>query len=200
MKADRMVQFLSISAILFILNGGDNLMNELEVIRLLQRYRHDVANHLQIVHGYLSMGLKERAEEKLREWISLCEQERRLTSLRAPKFALWIFQFNASYNRLHLTYHIHTEQKDLSAFDEEIACLFDKLAQIALEEGEDNELYEAELAVEEQPDGVGFAFSIKGAISDPDEAVRKLHSLGHAEMATAGQDGFAYRFKIPYQP
>ena len=41
-------------------------MDEELAIQIIQRYRHDVLNHLQLVSGYLTIQKPEKAEEKVK--------------------------------------------------------------------------------------------------------------------------------------
>ena len=78
-------------------------MDEELAIQIIQRYRHDVLNHLQLVSGYLTIQKPEKAEEKVNEWIQMIEDERKLTNLDTPKFTLWIFQYSDLYKNFSLT-------------------------------------------------------------------------------------------------
>lgn len=95
-------------------------MQEKEVLDILQNYRHDLMNDLQVVHGYLSMAKAESAKNKLNECLSNYNEERKLLSLGAAKFALWVIQFNKMYDHLHLNYQIHIENKQLHMADEQL--------------------------------------------------------------------------------
>ncbi|WP_170138766.1 Spo0B domain-containing protein [Oceanobacillus chungangensis] len=84
-------------------------MEEKEVVEVLQFYRHDVMNDLQIISGYISMGKLEKVEKKFGELFSFYEEERKLMSIKAPKFILWLIRFNNLYNNFRLTYNIQVE-------------------------------------------------------------------------------------------
>ena len=92
-------------------------MDEKEVVNVLRHYRHDLMNDLQIVYGYLSMGNIESVQKKLSDCLAHYNEERKLMSLGAPKFALWIIRFNSIFNSFHLSYQIHTENKQLHDID-----------------------------------------------------------------------------------
>ncbi|WP_170140736.1 Spo0B domain-containing protein [Oceanobacillus arenosus] len=93
-------------------------MEEKEVVEVLQFYRHDIMNDLQIISGYVSMGKIEKVEQKFEELLSFYEEERKLMSLKAPKFILWIIRFNNLYDNFRLTYNIHLENTQLSMIDD----------------------------------------------------------------------------------
>lgn len=91
-----------------------------QIVQVLQYYRHDLMNHLQIVQGYLSMKKTDKAETKLKETLDYYNEERKLMSLNAPMFMLWLIQFNSAFKNWRITYHIHTEYKDLRIIDEQL--------------------------------------------------------------------------------
>lgn len=93
-------------------------MEEKDVVNVLQHYRHDLMNNLQVVHGYLSMGKIDKVESKVNECIAFFNEERKLMGLNMHKFTLWIIEFNNIYDNLRLTYQVHTENKNLSDYDE----------------------------------------------------------------------------------
>ncbi|WP_249870978.1 Spo0B domain-containing protein [Oceanobacillus saliphilus] len=84
-----------------------------EIIRVLQQYRHDLMNRLQIVQGYMSMGKTEIAEKKLNEVLAYYNEERRLMGLNMPAFMLWILEFDSSFDNFRLKYTIHGEYKNV---------------------------------------------------------------------------------------
>ncbi|WP_085991791.1 Spo0B domain-containing protein [Oceanobacillus senegalensis] len=93
-------------------------MVEIEVVRLLQHYRHDLMNRLQLVQGYLSMGKTEKAASKMNELFSYLNEERKLIGLEAPNFILWLIQFNHSYKNFRMAYTIHIENESLHEYDQ----------------------------------------------------------------------------------
>src|SRR5699024_10459419 len=95
-------------------------MNEKMMIDVLQRTRHDLMNHLQVMHGYLSMDKIGVVKEKLAECIHYYNQERKLINLNAPNFILWVIQFNYNHENVHLNYHIHSDEINLSHMDDQL--------------------------------------------------------------------------------
>lgn len=176
-------------------------MNEQELLCILQKYRHDVVNHIQLIHGYLSMDRPDRAKEKLDEWIQLCEQERRLASLSAPGFALWVIRFDSLYNRLRLEYHIHISNKNLSAHDYEIRRLCEQMLELLLKSGAPEVLHKATLSVEEEGASIHFELSVAGPFNDLPafrEALKKLDTPFETKTAV-NEESARIRFLIPYQ-
>jgi|GEM_PF-1171442 len=176
-------------------------MNEQELLLILQKYRHDVVNHIQLIHGYLTMDRPDRAKEKLDDWIELCEQERRLSSLRAPGFALWVIRFDSLYNRLRLEYHIHIGNMDLSAHDYEIRRLCEQILELILKSGPPEVLHEVTLSIEEEGDSIAFELSVTGPFNDLPtfkETLKKLETPFETETAV-NEETARIRFLIPYQ-
>ena len=152
-------------------------MKEADAVDLLQMYRHDMVNHMQLIHGYLAMNQPERAKQKLNEWISLCEQERRLTSLHAPKFALWVIRCNTIYNRLDLTYHIHSGKKSLSAYDDALKQLCEAITSILYSELPEHTLQKIVLEVDDTKAETLFCFSIIGTFAKDASLLSAIHDL-----------------------
>ncbi|WP_183072689.1 Spo0B domain-containing protein [Oceanobacillus bengalensis] len=124
------------------------MMEELEVVRLLQNYRHDLLNHLQLIQGYLSMGKKDTAESKMTELFSHFEEERKLIQLHAPKFTLWLIHFNHRYDNLRIAYNIHID-RSLSMVDDFILTKCNKIIDLMENYTNPLELYEIQLDIKE---------------------------------------------------
>jgi len=92
-------------------------MEEREILKILQHYRHDIINELQVVQGYLAMGKTDRANIKMNDLFRHFNEERKLMLLNVPNFALWITRFNSIYENYRLVYNIHIEDRDLNALD-----------------------------------------------------------------------------------
>jgi stage 0 sporulation protein B (sporulation initiation phosphotransferase) len=88
-----------------------------DVIQLIRLQRHDLMNELQIVHGYLSMGKIDKVKAKVNQIIEASNQERTLTNLDCPNFALWLIQVNLLHNHIRFTYDIHTDNRNMQVFD-----------------------------------------------------------------------------------
>lgn len=81
-------------------------MDEKETVGLIQKYRHDLMNRLQIVSGYLSMGKVDKAKSNLDDVLKFYEEERKLMRLNADAFMIWVLQFQDKYPSFALTYRI----------------------------------------------------------------------------------------------
>jgi len=98
-----------------------------KMLEVLQHYRHDLMNELQVIQGYLSMGKETIANDKINTLFLHFQEERKLIQLDAPKFALWLIRFNSIYDSRRLTYNIHIKDRNLSRKDE---LLFDYCKQV----------------------------------------------------------------------
>lgn len=95
-------------------------MNDEEMLSILQHYRHDLMNELQVIQGYLTMGKETIANDKINTMFGRFQEERKLIQLDIPKFALWLIRFNSIYDLCRLTYNIHIEDRGLSTKDERL--------------------------------------------------------------------------------
>ncbi|GAB3050283.1 Spo0B domain-containing protein [Virgibacillus ainsalahensis] len=123
-------------------------MNENDVLTLLQRYRHDLMNTFQVVQGYLSMGKTDKVGSKIKENLAYYNEERKLMSLNAPKFILWLIQFNHLYPNLRMTYKIHAENKNLHAADEHLIENCKWVLESFMEASDETEVYEVNLEIQ----------------------------------------------------
>ncbi|MFD1038611.1 Spo0B domain-containing protein [Virgibacillus byunsanensis] len=125
-------------------------MEEKDVIQMLRHYRHDVLNHLQVIHGYLSMGKTEKVQSKIMQTIEYYNEERKLMSLHAPSFVLWLIQFNVVHMNIRLAYHIHIENWNLGAEDIQLVEQCDRIIEQIEKATDTTELYEGSLQIKEK--------------------------------------------------
>lgn len=100
-----------------------------DVVHLIQHYRHDVLNQLQIVQGYIKLNDLKKADSSMDELLQYFDQERKLLSLNIPNVFLWFLQFKIKYNHFSLTYDIDIESKDLQKSDHFIVRKFEQMMQ-----------------------------------------------------------------------
>ncbi|MBP1968791.1 stage 0 sporulation protein B (sporulation initiation phosphotransferase) [Virgibacillus natechei] len=124
-------------------------MESEQTLEVLQYYRHDLMNHLQIVQGYLSIGKAEKAEAKLKESMDHYNEERKLMSLNAPMFILWLIRFNTTYMNLRITYQIHTDNIDLRRIDKQLVEQCQDVITSLVKATDDTELYDLTLELNE---------------------------------------------------
>ncbi|MHA6252128.1 Spo0B domain-containing protein [Oceanobacillus sp. CAU 1775] len=81
-------------------------MKSHDVVKVLQQYRHDILNHVQLIHGYISLRDVEKADISLTNLLEYFQNERDLLNLNMPNTYLWFLQFPKYYNRFKVTYAI----------------------------------------------------------------------------------------------
>lgn len=131
-------------------NGGE-FVEEKEIVALLQDYRHDVLNELQIVKGYLSIGKTDKAEEKLNKWIHQFDEERRLSNLSIPKWMLWLMTTKKRYANIRLYYTIDVKSNlNLTSIDEQLVHHSEQMTDWLYKVGSKNKLYDINIALKEK--------------------------------------------------
>src|SRR5690625_5021502 len=138
-------------------------MEDAEVVKLLQHYRHDLMNHLQIVQGYISMNKTDKAEKKLKETIVHYNEERKLMCLKIPAFTLWVMQVNIRFDHIKFEYRILTE-KTLSHLDYDLTAQCINIISAVNKTYGKNGLYEISMEIKDagNPSFVEISFLIKG--------------------------------------
>ena len=67
-------------------------MEAAEMVSMLRRVRHDYANHLQVISGYLDLGWKDQLSAYIREIIAGLNQERIIFDSLPPDDALYFYK------------------------------------------------------------------------------------------------------------
>ena len=67
-------------------------MDSGKAVQLLSRQRHDYANHLQVIKGYMEMGMAERALEYVNSVVREVAQECRLFHATPPEMAIRLYE------------------------------------------------------------------------------------------------------------
>ncbi len=67
-------------------------MEDAEMVSMLRRVRHDYANHLQVISGYLDLGWKDQLSAYIREIIAGLNQERIIFESVPPQDALYFYE------------------------------------------------------------------------------------------------------------
>lgn len=159
------------------------------VVQILQHYRHDLMNRLQIVQGYVGMKNFDKVEKKLSEIVDYYNEERKLMSLNVPDFMLWIIQFDTRYENFRLTYKIHPEYKNLHASDSILVNQFHEFMERCAGILNPEELYEVKLIVEESTETqMKFMLSVAceaGEVEQLMNDIKKIHRDETAEMVIA---------------
>ncbi|WP_067727287.1 Spo0B domain-containing protein [Oceanobacillus damuensis] len=173
-----------------------------EIVQMLQHYRHDLMNRLQIVQGYLSMGKAEKAEEKLNEALHYYNEERKLMSLNVPEFMLWILKFNSNFNNFRLNYTIQAVNKNMHLSDSILLGNCIDIMDSCTEELDSQVLYEIDLEIREVSNMpfMDVVFFIKGEVNP----ISKLENIKKRFVNTEidiekSLDGLVFSFSVPCQ-
>lgn len=130
---------------------GGEIVKENEIVELIQNYRHDVLNELQIVKGYLSIGKTDKVEDKLNDWIHKFNQERRLSNLNVPKWMLWLIKMTKRYANIRLYYTINVERNlNLSSIDDQLVDHSEQIIEWIYKVGNKNKLYDINVELKEK--------------------------------------------------
>jgi len=68
------------------------MMEAAQMVNLLRRVRHDYANHLQVISGYLELGWEEQLRSYIQDIITQINLERIIFESVAPQDALYFFE------------------------------------------------------------------------------------------------------------
>ncbi|MBY7143263.1 Spo0B domain-containing protein [Virgibacillus sp. NKC19-3] len=168
-----------------------------EVVQVLQYYRHDLMNHLQIVQGYLSMKKVDKAEAKLKETLDYYNEERKLMSLNAPMFMLWLLQFNSMFHNWRITYHIHTECKDLRTIDRQLTEQSKHIINALRQALDDTQLVEVNLELNEIPNPLQIEIRLFIEGEDRLKLNREKLNLSNVVDMDEKSSGICCVFSIP---
>ncbi|MBP1947665.1 Spo0B domain-containing protein [Virgibacillus litoralis] len=174
-------------------------MEEKDVIKVLRHYRHDLLNHLQIIQGYLSMGKTDKVESKVKEYLQLLDEERKLVNLNAPLFALSLIQFDSLHSNFRLTYHIHTNKKDLQYLDEVMESSLNQLMSQIKNTSDETELYEMHLQMYEVSSSsmIELKLTVNGNLPSIEKLMKNIESMGQGIEVHQEPDGFVCTIEIP---
>ncbi|MCP8617002.1 Spo0B domain-containing protein [Salirhabdus salicampi] len=125
-------------------------MERKEVIDVINHYRHDVLNDIQLVKGYASMGKLDKVNDIVTTIIHKAHEERKLTRLQCPHFFLWLLQFNWTYNQFQIQYQVSEQVDPLTEKDIGICDAFEQLISTLEAHVKADQLYEGMIIIEEK--------------------------------------------------
>src|SRR5690625_1952293 len=173
--------------------GGLNVRND-EVISLLQHYRHDLMNQVQVIKGYLSMKKYNQVNNKLNEMIEEFERDRKLMGLNVSSFALWLIRFNSLHNNIRVTYNIHTIES-VEEFDKELVYQCQQFINTIETATLVSELCHDTIDLDKNIKNIELIISIRGYFNDIYEIEAKLNMLG--KQLDSNMDRMIYKLIIP---
>ncbi|MFC0299868.1 Spo0B domain-containing protein [Virgibacillus soli] len=141
-------------------------MDSNDVLRLVQGFRHDLMNQLQIMQGYATMGQSEKVQQKIDNLVQMYIEERKLFQLNTPSFTLWLMQLNWHQN-IRMEYVIDLYQKNLLHYDQLLLTRFQQLVKAIEEFGDTTELYTGKILMEgSKDDQVKVSICVVGNLKD----------------------------------
>ncbi|MGE5371467.1 MAG: Spo0B domain-containing protein [Solirubrobacterales bacterium] len=81
-------------------------MNAEQTVQLIRRQRHDFANDLQVIRGYLDLNMPQRALDTLINAVERMDGERRLFETFEPALALEIYQVMLSGTEYGIEFYV----------------------------------------------------------------------------------------------
>lgn len=168
-------------------------MKEKDFIKVLQFYRHDLMNYLQIIQGYISMDQYDKVKNEVDKMLGHFSQEKKLLELNAPYFILWMLQVNHIEGNIRVDYHIQDESMNLISIDSLLTEQCKQIINCIKKNGHNFELYEVTINFSiDQDDSshVNINFRIIGKM-DKEKILRCSHLIHpgnplHIEKTTKG--------------
>ena len=116
-------------------------MEAKEVVGIIQSYRHDLLNDLQIIQGYVKLGKMERVDDNLNKLFAYFHKERKLLNLNIPHVFVWFMEFRMKYNQFKLGYSIKVDNIKLTGADLYIREKLDQIIQDIKKRADDVTVY-----------------------------------------------------------
>lgn len=123
-----------------------------DVVNLIQHYRHDVLNQLQVVQGYIKIGDFKKVDTSMSQLLEYFYQERKLLNLNMPNVLLWFLQFRIRYENFNLTYDIDIENKELQTADHFITDKLEKIMDDIQKSCNEDKVYQVEIEFKDNID------------------------------------------------
>lgn len=176
-------------------------MENESVIELLKYHRHDLMNHMQLISGYLSMNKTDKARDKIADMLEHYNQERKLMSLQANRFTLWLLQFNHIHANFRLTYYIQINQLSLQHYDHLLVAQCTFMINTLKTYGDATVLYEGLIKVKpsQDPFVVELHCSFDGQFNDVKQLLVTLQHNNEQVVMNAEEtdNGIDCIIKIP---
>lgn len=135
-------------------------------VDLLRHSRHDWLNKLQLIKGNLALDRVDRANEIIDEIVIEAKNEAKLTNLNTPAFAELLLTYNWLGNRLFIEYEVLTDDKNIAAYDRQIADWFNLLFQKLNEQVTNSGDHRLVLTIQLNEDVPRFFLDFSGTIHD----------------------------------
>lgn len=139
---------------------GGTLMEAKEVVSIIQSYRHDLLNDLQIIQGYVKLGKMEKVDDNLNKLFAFFHKERKLLNLNIPHVVIWFLEFRMKYNQFKLDYSIRVDDIKLTDTDLYIKEKLDQIIQDIEQRADDENVYTIHVDFTENEKGCTINVSI----------------------------------------
>ena len=172
-----------------------------DVMNLIQHYRHDLMNQLQVVQGYVKLGNLEKVDASMTELLDYFYQERKLLGLNAPNVLLWFMQFRLKYENFILTYDIDIENKNLCKSDLFIEQKLQQIMRDANENCSNEALHRVEIEFKDSIDTCEVAVYVVDESKELQSIENKRINQSEIEdidINIAGNE-YRYSFHVSYQ-
>ncbi len=137
-------------------------MVEYPELKMLQYYRHDLLNEIQLLHGYLQIGNIEQVDQMMASLISNLNEESKLLNLDSRKLILWVIMFNHAHTQIRLTYSINTDSS-IKHLDSLIVKDLEKYINVIEKAIKNSDFYTIHLNLYTFEDNLGIKLRIKDA-------------------------------------
>lgn len=168
-------------------------MKSRDVVHLIEQYRHDILNHLQLVQGYISLGNIEKADISVTNLLEYFQQETDLLHLNMTNVYLWFLQFPIKYNDFQISYDIDIK-KNLQYADDTVVEKLNMIMQDIEAITTPSNSYSLEIEFKDNLKACEIALYLKlesnGIMK---EFLSKLDDIDRA----IGSKEVVYRFQIP---
>lgn len=150
-----------------------------ELLKVLNRQRHDWLNHVQILLGYLHLNRTEQGEAHLKRIAEMAMQESMIARLNNSLLAVFFLTFNALNKEMLLEVEV-CEQVDLSGVVLDEQALFQLVSELlcTVNDHVSQDGYEQasmQVSLFMGADGVHFRFDLAGEVSS--SGLEKLEKI-----------------------
>lgn len=168
-------------------------MESREVVKMMQQYRHDILNHLQLVQGYLSLGNIQKADKSIANLLEYFQQERELLHLNIPNVYLWFLQFPVKYTNFQVSFDIDI-RKNLQHADDLVVDQLNKIMQEIQAITMTNYVYSIEVELKDNIETCEVGLYLNLELNEiRKEFLSKLDDIDRV----IGSEEVVYRFQIP---
>ncbi|MDW7673890.1 MAG: Spo0B domain-containing protein [Bacillota bacterium] len=94
--------------------GCEPIVDLDDLILLLRSQKHDVLNHLQVVHGFLQLGKSEMAKDYLGQAMTKIQHHGRILKIQSPELVGVLYHYRELGERIGMDIDVQIEQEIVS--------------------------------------------------------------------------------------